>query len=128
MVRFSNTVTYVDNVERTVEFFENVFKFKCKFITEEKNFAELDTGDTLLSFASHDLAKNNFKSDYIKASQRSKPLGVEVTFICNDIHSLHKKALESGAKELRAPHEKPWGQWISHIHCPSGLLLELCSS
>jgi len=37
------------------------------------------------------------------------------------------QALDYGAKELKAPESKPWGQIVSYVQSPSGILLELCT-
>ena len=55
---------------------------KRKFITDEKDYGELDTGKTVLSFASHKLGKSNFQGGYISTA------------------------------ELKAPESKPRGKWF----------------
>jgi len=97
MVRFGYTINYVSDVDEPLSFFEKAFDMKRKFITEEKDDGELDMGETVLSFASHDLGKSNFQGSYVSAS------------------------------ELKAPATKPWGQMVSYVRCPSGILLELCT-
>lgn len=127
MIKFGNTVIYIDDVEKTINFYKETFGFQCKFITEDKNFAELETGETSLSFASHYLAKDNFTKDYVSVTDSVNPLGIEITLVTDDVTGLHDKALNNGAEQLRAPHEKPWGQWVSHVRCPSGILIEFCN-
>lgn len=127
MIKFSNTVIYVDDVVKTIDFYKNTFSLEVQFITDDKEFAELKTGETLLSFASHNLAKNNFKESYVSVSDSKIPLGIEITFVTDNIQEIHKKALNNGAIELREPHQKPWGQYISHFRCPAGILIELSS-
>ena len=38
-----------------------------------------------------------------------------------------KEALKFGATELKASQQKPWGQMVSYLRSPSGILLELCT-
>lgn len=127
MIKFSNTVIYVDDVEKAVDFYKKTMGLEVKFITEDKEFAELKTGETMFSFASHTLAKNNFEEDYVSVTDSKIPLGIEITFVTDNIKEVHSKALENGAKELREPHQKTWGQYISHFRCPAGILIELSS-
>jgi len=47
--------------------------------------------------------------------------------VTTDVEALHSAALEYGAAELKAPEQKPWGQVVSYVRCPSGILLELCT-
>ncbi len=127
MVRFGYAINYVPDVGLALSFFENAFGMKRKFITEEKDYGELDTGETVLSFASHELGKSNFQGDYVKASESEIPLGVEIALVTDNVAVAHNNAIESGATELKAPEKKSWGQVVSYVRCPSGILLELCT-
>jgi uncharacterized glyoxalase superfamily protein PhnB len=127
MVKFGYTVYYVSNVTETLEFFEKAFKMKRRFLTEELDYGELETGETVLAFATHELGKTNFSGGYISATDSDKPLGVEIALVAEDVNSAHASALKYGAKELQKPVQKTWGQVVSHVRCPSGILLELCT-
>ncbi|WP_370052363.1 VOC family protein [Neptunomonas sp.] len=127
MIKFGYTIAYVDNVEKTILFFENAFGMSRKFITEENDYGELNTGETTLSFASHELGQSNFSGGYISGSASDKPLGTEIALVTTDVEAAHSAALENGATELKAPEQKPWGQIVSYVRCPSGILLELCT-
>lgn len=126
-MKFGYTIHYVSNVDNALLFFEKAFGMKRKFITDEKDYGELDTGETTMSFASHGLGKSNFHGGYVSASESKEPLGVEIALITDDVASAHSNAIESGAVELKAPGSKPWGQVVSYVRCPSGILLELCT-
>ena len=127
MVKFGYTIIYVLNVDKSLSFFESAFGMKRRFISEEKDYGELDTGETVLAFASHELGKTNFSGGYISASDSEEPLGVEIALVAEDVPSVHASALAHGAIELRSPDLKPWGQLVSYIRCPSGILIELCT-
>ena len=53
MVKFGYTIVYVSNVNDTLSFFVKAFKMNRKFVTEENDYGELDTGETTLAFATH---------------------------------------------------------------------------
>jgi len=127
VVKFGYAISYVPSVERSLSFFEDVFDMKRRFITDEKDYGELDTGDTVLAFASHDLGRSNFSGGYIGASESELPLGTEIALIMDSVDAYHDKAIRHGAVELEAPKTKPWGQTVSYVRCPSGILLELCT-
>ena len=127
MVRFGYTINYVSNVDKALSCFEKAFGMKRKFITDEKDYSELDTGETILSFASHELGKSSFHGGYVSAYESKQPLGVEIALITDDAALAHSNAIESGAIELKAPESKPWGQVVSYVRCPTGILLELCT-
>ena len=127
MVKFGYTIVYVSDVNEALSFFEKAFDMSRKFITEENDYGELDTGETTLAFASHELGSSNFKGGYINGSASEKPLGTEIALVTSDFSAIHASALEHGAKELKAPEQKPWEQVVSYVRCPSGILLELCT-
>lgn len=127
MVKFGYTINYVSDVEKALSFFESAFGMSRRFITDEKDYGELDTGETILAFASHELGETNFSNGYISATETDKPLGIEIALVTEDVTLIHAKALEHGAIELKSPQIKPWGQTVSYVRCPSGILLELCA-
>lgn len=127
MVKFGYTIVYVSDVNETLSFFESTFAMQRKFITDEHDYGELNTGETTLAFASHDLGKTNFTGGYVSASESGQPLGIEIALITDDVQAIHLSALNNGATELKAPEQKPWGQTVSYVRCPSGILLELCT-
>ena len=127
MVKFGYTINYVSDVDKALSFFESAFGMSRRFITEKKDYGELATGETVLAFASHELGKTNFSGGYVSATESDKPLGTEIALVADDVTSIHKSALNHGAVELKAPETKPWGQTVSYVRCPSGILLELCT-
>jgi len=100
---------------------------KRRFLTEEQDYGELETGETILAFATHELGKTNFSGGYISVTDSEKPLGIEIAFVTEDVKLAHESALKNGATELKKPEQKPWGQFVSYVRCPSGILLELCT-
>lgn len=127
MVKFGYTINYVSDVEQALSFFESAFGMKRRFITDEKDYGELDTGETVLAFASHGLGEANLSGGYISATETDVPLGVEIALVTEDVASIHASSLKYGAIELKPPETKPWGQTVSYVRCPSGILLELCT-
>jgi catechol 2,3-dioxygenase-like lactoylglutathione lyase family enzyme len=87
----------------------------------------LDTGDTTLSFAAHELGEMNFKGGHVEAHASRQPLGMELGFVTEDVPKAHARALAEGATELSEPSTKPWGQVASYVRCPDGTLVELCT-
>ena len=67
MVKLGYVISYVENVDAALSFFENVFGMQRRFITDEKDYGELNTGDTVLAFASHALGQANFPDGYVSA-------------------------------------------------------------
>jgi len=120
-------IIYVPNVAESLAFFESAFGLSRRFLHESGDYGELDTGETVLAFASHELGKMNLPSGFIAANASNQPLGFEVAFVTAVVAEAHKTALSAGATEVKAPESKPWGQIVSYVRCPDGTLVEICS-
>ncbi len=127
MVKFGYTIVYVTSVEKTLEFYKNAFGFEVRFIHESKDYGELETGETVLAFASHELGEMNLNGNYLKGKIDEKPFGIELVFVTDDVEAAYKKAISAGAIPLKKPAQKPWGQIVGYIRALDGSLIELCS-
>jgi len=126
-MKFGYTIIYVTNVSASLSFFEKAFGFSKKFIHDAGDYGELDTGETILSFASHSLGAANLPNGYVSAEFSTKPLGIEIAFVTESVAASHQTAIAAGAIEITPPLKKPWGQIVSYLRCPDGTLIELCS-
>ena len=126
-MKLGYTIVYVPNVAASLAFFEQAFGLTRKFFHESGTYGELETGATTLSFAAHELGDMNLPGGHVHADQSPQPLGFEVAFVTDDVPAAHRKAVEAGAKALSAPQVKPWGQTVSYVRCPDGILVELCT-
>jgi lactoylglutathione lyase len=121
------TIVYTPDVAASLAFMEAAFSLKRRFLHEGGDYGELDTGATTLAFAAHSLGEAHFPAGYIKAHESAKPLGMEIALVTPDVLQAHAKALAAGAREMKAPEQMPWGQTVSWLRCPDGLLVELCT-
>ena len=126
-MKLGYTIIYVPNVAESLSFFESAFGMAKRFLHESGDYGELETGETTLAFASHELGKTNFPAGFVAASDSSKPLGIEIALLTPSVAEAHAKALAAGATELKEPEIKPWGQVVSYVRCPDGTLVEICS-
>ncbi|MGD1938210.1 MAG: VOC family protein [Cyanophyceae cyanobacterium] len=126
-MKFGYTIIYVPSVPESLAFFEAAFGLPQKFLHESKTYGELDTGETVLAFASHDLGNANFPKGYVAAHSSSQPLGFEIALVTSDVQIAHDRAITAGATEVSPPAQKPWGQTVSYVRCPDGTLVELCT-
>jgi catechol 2,3-dioxygenase-like lactoylglutathione lyase family enzyme len=126
-MKFGYTIVYVPDVAASLRFFEEAFGLSRRFLHESGTYGELDTGETTLAFAAHELGDMNLPSGHVRADSSPQPLGVEVAFVTPDVEKAHARAVSSGAVELSAPKAKPWGQVVSYVRCPDGTLVELCT-
>ncbi|MGI9216973.1 MAG: VOC family protein [Hydrogenophaga sp.] len=121
------TIVYVPDVAASLAFFEQAFGLQRKFLHESGTYGELDTGATTLSFAAHALGDLNFAGGHVHADTSAQPLGFEIALVTGDVPAAHARAVAAGAREMAAPVAKPWGQVVSYVRCPDGVLVELCT-
>lgn len=127
MVKFGYTILYVEDVEKSIVFYESTFGFSRKFITPENDYGELITGETTLSFASKKLAAQNLKDGFVESSLEDKPFAIEIGFITDDVPELVQKATSFGAILVEEPTQKPWGQVVAYVRDLDGFLIEICT-
>jgi lactoylglutathione lyase len=128
MVKFGYTILYVEDVEKTIAFYENAFGFSRKFISPDLDYGELNTGQTTISFASRELASENLPEGYIESSLEDKPFAIELGFITDNVGELLQKATSFGAVLVAEPKQKPWGQIVAYIRDLNGFLVEICTA
>jgi lactoylglutathione lyase len=126
-MKLGYTIVYVPDVAASLAFFETAFGLRRRFLHESGTYGELDTGETTLSFAAHELGHMNFPGGHVEAHSSAQPLGFEIALVTEDVSAAHAHALRSGASEMAAPQLKPWGQTVSYVRCPDGILVELCT-
>lgn len=126
-MKLGYTIAYVPDVGASLTFFETAFGMTRRFFHESGDYGELETGATTLAFASLELGKANFEGGVLAASESPQPLGMEIALLTDDVATAHAQALTAGALELKAPQTKPWGQTVSWVRCPAGILVELCT-
>lgn len=127
-MKFGYTIVYVSDVAASLDFFQRAFGVATRFLHESGSYGELDTGDTALAFAQHEVARSNLGGDYVPAGASAKPLGMEIGLVAEDVAAAYQRALEAGATPLAAPVIKPWGQTVAYVRCPDGTLVELCTA
>jgi catechol 2,3-dioxygenase-like lactoylglutathione lyase family enzyme len=126
-MKLGYTILYVPDVAASLAFFEQAFGFRRRFLHESGTYGELDTGETTLSFAAHELGDSNFPGGHVHAHSSTQPLGMEIALVTTDVAKEHSAAIAHGARELAAPSTKPWGQVVSYVRAPDGCLIELCT-
>lgn len=127
MVKFGYTILYVEDVQKSIEFYENAFGFSRKFVTPENDYGELITGETTISFASKKLAAQNLKDGFIESNPEDKPFAIELGFITDNVGEVVQKATSFGAVLVKEPTQKPWGQIVAYVRDLDGFLIEICT-
>ena len=126
-MKYGYTIIYVRDVETTLEFYRDAFGLGIKFIHESKDYGELETGETVLAFASHQLGEINLEGKYLKGDLENQPLGMELAFVTEDVDSAMAKAIARGALLIKQSEKKPWGQTVGYVKAINGSIVELCT-
>lgn len=124
---YSYTIFYVNSVPDTILFYEQAFGFQRKFVTPEKDYGELLSGETTIAFASIELGKSNFSKGFEPLTNTGKPVGMEMAFVTENIEQDFQRALDAGATEYEPLAQKPWGQQVGYVRDNNGFLIEICS-
>ncbi|RZK42430.1 MAG: VOC family protein [Pedobacter sp.] len=127
MIKFAYTILYVQDVTKTVNFYEKAFDLKRKFVTPDNDYGELMVGDTTLSFASTRLANENLKDGFIESKLTNKPFAIEIGFTTENIEETISSAIQAGAVLVEAAKTKPWGQTVAYVRDLDGFLIEICT-
>lgn len=126
-MKFGYCIFYVDSVEKTLKFFEDAFHQNRRFLHDSGMYGELDTGSTVLAFASHEMGDANLNGNYARTTATDKPFGMELAFVVDDVPSAYAHAVACGAIPTAEPKTKPWGQTVGYVRTPDGILIERCT-
>ena len=127
MLKFAYTIFYVQDVVKTIEFYEKAFGFKRTFIADTGEFGQLDTGGTALSFATIELITGLIPGGFITSELKQQPLGMEVAFATDNVEQAYQAAIDAGATAVTSPAVKPWGQTVGYVRDINGFLVEICT-
>jgi catechol 2,3-dioxygenase-like lactoylglutathione lyase family enzyme len=126
-MRLGYTIVYVPRVADSLDFFERAYGLPRRFLHDSGQYGEVETGATTLAFADHALAERHFPAGHVRADRSPQPLGFEVALVTDDVPAAHQRALQAGAQQLSPPAAMPWGQTVSWLRGPDGLVVELCT-
>jgi uncharacterized glyoxalase superfamily protein PhnB len=113
----------VDQVDQAMDFYTRAFGIERGFLHESGQYGEMKTGQTTLAFAAKEMLTQNLG---LHAEPRANH-NIEIAFSTTDVAAAFKAAVDTGAKALAEPTEKPWGQIVSYVQDPYGTLVELCT-
>ena len=125
-MKFGYTIIYVPDVAPVLAFYERAFGLKQRFVEAAGHYGELDTGGTVLAFASESLGRDNGLIVRPNRSQENAA-GIEIAFVTDDVEVAVKRALEAGATPVKPATKKPWGQIVAYVRDLNGVLIELCT-
>jgi lactoylglutathione lyase len=102
-VRFGYTILYVDDVGRSLDFYERALGVQRRFVHESGEYGELETGATALAFATHELAASNLPRVYDGTTADHARPPFEVCFVTEDVEGAYGRAVGAGAEAVTEP-------------------------
>lgn len=117
---------YVDDVEKSQQFYQKAFGLKPGFLHESKQYGEMETGTSKLGFVHHHTAGSHGFT-YEGMTPARKPSAFEIGLVTPDVPAAYARAVEAGAIPQSPPQTKPWGQTVAYVRDHQGFLVELCS-
>lgn len=125
-MRLAWTIVYVRDVPAALAFWERAFGLSRRFLSDDGDYGELDTGDTTLAFASPQIAANSGIAVALPDPDAPAP-GIELALATDDVEAAYARAVEAGATPVKPPTAMPWGQVVSYVRDPDGVLVEICT-
>jgi lactoylglutathione lyase len=117
-------IVYVQDPAASVAFWERAFGLQRRSVHESGTWAELETGSTLIGFASH----GNAPADGVQPGDPAqRPAHFELALTTDDVQGAYDRAVAAGAAPWQPPAEKPWGQIVAYVRDPDGTLVEICT-
>ncbi len=129
-MKLGYVIIYVEDVLKTLNFYEKAFGLKIGMIFEEDgvvDYGEMETTGATLGFASHQLGRDNLDGNYEKTTLKNKPFGQEIVFVVDNVVDTYATAIENGAIQFKEPKKMSWGQTIAYVRSIEGTLVEICS-
>jgi len=126
-INYAYTILYVEDVPKTIAFYQEAFGFEQKMLTPEKDYGEISSGSTTLAFANMKLGNSNFKKGFRKSDPNEKPFGIELAFTTSEVEKVMANAIGKGATLLESTVTKPWGQKVGYLRDVNGFILEICT-
>ncbi len=123
-MQFGYTILYVEDIPKTIAFYEAAFGFARRFVHEGGDYGELETGATVLAFSSLRLMAELGKNPQ-RASADAPTF--EIAFTTPDVAAAVQRAVDAGARLVQAPQQMPWGQTVAYVADINGALVELCT-
>lgn len=119
-------IVYTSAVEASVAFYEAAFGLTRRFVHESGQYAEMETGSTVLAFADDELGQSNV-SAYRKNVRGQEPAGIELVLVTPALRDAYERAIGAGATSVAEPQTKPWGQDVAYVLDNNGVLVELAT-
>ncbi len=118
---------YVPDVRASVAFYERAFGLKTAFVTEEGDYAQMETGGAALAFAAESAAPG-LGLDLRLHCPGEPAAALQLALVLaegEDPAAAFARVGEAGGTVVNPPTARPWGQTVGHVRDPDGVLIEI---
>jgi lactoylglutathione lyase len=121
------TLLYVQDVQASIGFYEEAFGLErdAKVPAELGDIFQRSAGSTL-GFVQRDFTEDHVGGVARVAPERDAP-PVIVLFAVPDVDAAYRRAIDAGARSVRAPEDKPLGFRVAYVRDRDGFLVELAT-
>ena len=123
-VKLGGTALYVENVRLALDFYGRAFGLKTRFFDEALQYGELETGEVVIAFASHELGEMLMPGAYLRPPN-GQPAGAEIAFFVPDVPAAFARAIAAGAIALAHPKTMSWGATVAYLRGVEGTIIGL---
>lgn len=127
MATLDGLMFWVPDVVKTVDFYERAFGLQRRWLRDEGDYAQLDTGSTTLQFAVESAAPGS-GVDLRPHRPDGPAAAVQLSLSVDDVPEAWARATAAGATGVAEPVRKPWGQVVAYVRDLDGILVELTSA
>jgi lactoylglutathione lyase len=125
-MKFGYTIVFVEDVPKTVEFYQQAFGFQAAFVSPM--FAQMQTGETTLAFGANANERKELPIPFRPNTADTEPAGVQISFLTDDVEASFATAISAGAIPVVHPQKMSWGQTISRVRDCNGLLVSIVTT
>jgi predicted enzyme related to lactoylglutathione lyase len=128
-MKLGYVLIYVNDLLKTIDFYEKAFGLKKKFVNPTNQYAEMENdGGMVLGFVQDDYVAKHCVPGFRKNTVGEISAGFEIVFVTENINASIEKAVKAGATLVSRPTQKPWGQMVAYVTDINGILVEICGS
>lgn len=122
MTTLDGLMIWVADVPASVDFYERAFGLARRWVRDEGDFAQMETGATTLQFAVEAAAGDLD----IAPNRADRPAAaMQLSLAVDDVAVAYARAVDAGAAGVAEPVTKPWGQVVAYVRDADGILVEL---
>eukprot|EP00898_Chlorokybus_atmophyticus_P006042 jgi/Chlat1/6439/Chrsp45S05953 len=125
--KYGYTIIYTENVEASLEFYNQAFGMKTKFMDPKRMWGELDSGETTIAFTPFEQREATLAGGIQHQDVQQRPPNVELNLVSEDVEGLYQRAVNAGAIAVAPLEDKKWGQRCGYVRDLNGVSIRIGS-